>query len=153
MISIKLEKKEAVPVMSIRTKTSMDNLSAVMGKSFGAVAAYLAENGQAPAGVPFAAYYNLDMNDLDVEIGFPVSQKLPGRGEIQPGEIPGGEQVSCFYKGSYDNMKIPYDAMAKWLDENGYKATGTSYEFYLNDPGEVKPEDLETIIMFPVVKA
>ena len=39
------------------------------------------EMGKQPAGVPYAAYHNLDMQDMDVEVGFPVSKPLP-EGEV-----------------------------------------------------------------------
>lgn len=151
--TIQLNNKEAVPVLSIRTKAAVGDLPAVMGQAFGAIAGYLGECGQAPAGAPFAAYYNMDMNNLDIEIGFPVSKKVSGKGNIQPSEIPAGEQVSCFFKGSYEDMKTPYEEINKWLTQNGYVSLGTSYEFYLNDPSQVPPNELETLIMFPVKKA
>ena len=41
------------------------------------IAQYLAEQSEQPAGAPFVAYYNMDMQNLDVEIGFPVTACLP----------------------------------------------------------------------------
>jgi hypothetical protein len=44
--------------------------------------------GEQPAGPAFVAHHNMDMQNLDIEQGFPVSKPLPAKGEIQPGEIP-----------------------------------------------------------------
>lgn len=85
------------PTLTIRTRTPVDALPQIVGQAFGAVAQYLAELGETPAGPPFAAYHNMDMQDLDAEFGFPVSRPLAGRGEIQPGEIPGGLVASCLH--------------------------------------------------------
>ena len=88
-----LTQKTSQPTLSIRSRAAVQNMPELMGRSFGAVIQYLGELGEAPAGMPFAAFYNLDMDDLDVEIGWPVGQALPGRGEIQASEIPGGWQA------------------------------------------------------------
>ena len=148
--AIQINEKESVPVLSVRTKAAVADLPKVMGEAFKAVMDYLGECGEAPAGAPFAAYYNMDMNDLDVEMGFPVAKKITGKGIITSSEIPAGKQVTCFYKGSYESMTEPYGEISQWMTQNGCEATGTSYEFYLNSPMEVPPDQLETIIMFPV---
>ncbi len=94
-----IRKQQAQPVMSIRTKASVQNLPLVLGKGFGDVVNYIIVQGAQPQGPPFVAYYNMDMEDLDIEIGFPVAKKLPGAGDIKAGEIPAGKVASCVYTG------------------------------------------------------
>ncbi len=146
-----LEQKETLPVLSIRARTAVQNLPALIGQSYGAIAQYLGELGEAPAGMPFTAYYNMDMNDLDVEIGFPVGQRLPGRGEVQPGEIPGGWQATLLFVGRYDAMGPAYEALTEFVKNSGHEPTGVAYEFYLNDPTGLSPEEAQTLIMFPLI--
>ncbi|MFA4884750.1 MAG: GyrI-like domain-containing protein [Desulfotomaculaceae bacterium] len=98
------------------------------------------------ADAPFTAYYNLDMQDLDVEMGFPVMKPLPGNGEIISGEIPRGKYVSCMYKGAYSQMERPYNEMFKWIEENGYEQKGVYYEYYYNSPHDVPESELLTRI-------
>jgi len=38
------------------------------------------------------------------------------------------------------------------MNDNNHEPQGTSYEFYLNDPGTTVPEDLQTVIFIPVKK-
>jgi effector-binding domain-containing protein len=142
--------RPAQPVLSIRTHTSVKNLPAVVGQSFGAIAQYLGQLGQAPTGAPFAAYYNMDMENLDVELGYPVAKKVPGQGNIQPSEIPGGKAGACVYTGPYDQMPPAYEALTTWMKAQGHEATGVSYEFYLNAPDVVPPDALQTQIVFPI---
>jgi effector-binding domain-containing protein len=92
----------------------------------------------------------MDMQDLDVEIGFPVARELPGRGDIRAGEIAGGKAATCLYTGPYEDIGQPYEALSQWMEENGYEPTGVAYEMYLNDPQETPPEELQTQIMFPL---
>jgi effector-binding domain-containing protein len=68
-------------------------------------------------------------------------------------EIPGGKLAQCLYIGPYNKIEPAYNALTEWVKENGYEATGVAYEFYLNDPGEVAPEELLTQIVFPLKDA
>lgn len=142
--------RPAQPTLAVRTRTSVAKLPGAMGQAYGSIMQYLGEVRGFPAGAPFAAYYNVDKDDLDVEIGFPVATPLPGRGNVQPGEIPGGKTASCVHVGPYDQIEPTYAALSTFVAEQGYEATGVAYEFYLNDPGEVAPEELQTQVVFPL---
>ena len=148
--NIELTDQPPQPVLAVQIKTGVDNLPQELGKAYGAVIQYLNEIGKKPLDAAFAAYYNMDMDNLEVEAGFVVREPLPGKGEIKANEIPGGKQLSCLYKGSYKDCDKAYNAMMKSVEENGYMATGVSYEFYLNSPDEVPESELLTKIMFPL---
>lgn len=146
-----IKKQPAQAVMSIRTKTAVQNLPMVLGKAFGDVAMAIGEQGQQPRGPPFVAYYNMDMENLDIEIGFPVAKKLSGKGEVKPGEIPAGKVATCVYTGPYgDGMKEAYEALTKLVEEKGEVPTGIVYEIYFNSPMDTPPEKLQTQIVFPL---
>ena len=148
-----VKERPAQPALSIRTKTPVQNLPQVLGKVYGDIAKYLGALGEHPAGPPFAAYYNMDMQNLDVEIGFPVARTINGKGDIRAGEIPGGKVVTCLYTGPYSDIAPAYDALAQWIKDNGYTATGVSYEMYLDDPSDTSPQELKTQIVFPLKSA
>jgi effector-binding domain-containing protein len=145
-----LSEQKAQPVLSIRARTAVENLPKVIGESYGKIMQYLAELGEQPADAPYTAYYNLDMKDLDVEMGFPVAKPLPAKGEIESGEIPQGRYVSCMYKGAYSGMEQPYNEMFKWIAENSYEPKGVCYEYYYNSPNEVPESELLTRIAMPL---
>jgi effector-binding domain-containing protein len=134
--------------LSIRTRTAAQDLPQVFGEGYGKIAHYLEELGEQPIGPPFAAYYNMDMDNLDVELGFPVAQTLPGRAEIKAGEIPGSKVATCLHVGPYNEMEPAYTTLMQWMADNGYEATGVAYELYLNDPRETPPA--QTQIIFPL---
>lgn len=145
-----LREQPTQPTLTIRTRTAVQNLPQLIGQSYGAIAAHLGQMGQCPAGAPFAAYHNMDMQDLDVELGFPVPKELPGKDQIKAGHLPGGKYAVVLHTGPYDQVGPAYEALAKFVAEKGYQATGVAYEVYLNDPGQTKPEDLQTQVMFPL---
>lgn len=145
---IKMTEEKEQPVLSIRTRTTAAALPQEIGKAYGDVMGYLAEIGEQASGMPFAAYYNLDMEDLDVEMGFPVAKPIEGKGNVKLSSIPAGKQASCMFKGPYLQMAPAYEAMTKWINENGYTPTGVCYEFYFNSPEEVPESELLTKIVF-----
>lgn len=147
---IELTNEPSQRALSIRTRTSVEALPEEIGKAYNVIMQYLKEIGHEPSGVPFVAYYNLDMKDLDVEMGFPVSSAIAEKGNIKLSEIPGGKQISCMFKGPYKDMEAPYNEMTKWVKENEYTATGVAYEFYYNSPMDVPESELLTKIVFPL---
>lgn len=138
------------PVLSSRMVVPVQGLPQLLGKVYHSIIQHLCELGEQPAGPAFAAYYNMDMQALDVEAGFIVSGKLPGKGDIQAGEIPGGKAATYLYTGPYDGMEPVYNALFQWIGENGHKPAGTMYEMYLNGPDQVSPQELETQIVIPL---
>lgn len=140
----------AQPVLSVRTTTQVEQLPMELGRIFGAIAQLLCEMNEQPGGMPFVAYYNMDMQALEVEVGFPVQQPLPGKGEIECREIPAGKYASTLYVGPYEEMAPAYDSMNQWLAEHGYEPTGITYEYYLNGPDTATPQEYQTRIVFPL---
>jgi effector-binding domain-containing protein len=145
-----IKERVAQPTLSVRVRTPIDGLPKLLGESYGKVAGYLAGLDEEPAGAPFAAYYNMDMQDLDVEIGFPVTKPLAGKDDIQASEVPGGKLGYALHTGRYGDIAPAYDALTQFVKEQGYEPTGVSYEFYLNDPEETPQEKLQTQIVFPL---
>jgi len=145
---IEVVETAAQPVLHIKTVTPVGNLPQELGKAFMAIMQYLGELGEQPTDAPFTAYYNMDMERLEVEIGFPVSKALPGRGDILAGEIPAGKKVTRMYKGPYREMEPVYGAMTHYMQENGHDPSGVVYEFYYNSPMEVEESELLTKIVF-----
>lgn len=142
--------RSSQPTLVIRTRTPVQSLPQVVGQAYGAIMEYAGQLGVQPSGAPFVAYYNMDMEDLDMEIGFPFGQKPPGKGSVLAGEIPGGKAAACLHVGPYDQLGAAYEALHKWMQANGCVPTGVAYEFYLNDPQATPPAELQTQLVFPL---
>jgi effector-binding domain-containing protein len=138
----------AQPILTIRTHTPVAKLPQVLGESYGAIGQYLSRLGETPGGAPFVAYYNMNMEDLDIEVGFPVSKPLPNSGPIQSNQMPAGKYATCLYKGPYNECGPAYEELTRWVLAQGCETTGVAYEFYLNDPTETPPQELKTQIIF-----
>jgi len=150
LYNCELIEQTSQPTLVIHTRTSVENLPQVLGNAYQKIAQYFGETGSQPSGAPFVTYFNMDMQSLDVEIGFPIAKALDGRGDIQPSEIPGGKLARCLYTGPYPEIGPAYESLMQYVAKEGYQTTGISYEFYLNDPTVTPPSELQTQIMFPL---
>jgi effector-binding domain-containing protein len=137
-------------ILYVRTRTPVEGLPQVLGKWFGGIMQYLSSLGEYPTGEPFVGYFNLDMTNLDIQIGFPVSKAFEGKGEIQPGTIPAGEIAECFHYGSYESVENTYNLLVAFCKEKARETTGVAYEYYYNSPDEVPVEQLKTRVVFPL---
>jgi effector-binding domain-containing protein len=152
MFPCELRSQAPQPTLSIRFTTPAEDLRCQFGRAYTAVIEYLKDQPAQPAGPAFAIYYNMDMTALDVEAGFPVSTPVPGKGEIQAGEIPGEMFAICHYTGPYNGLWQAYDDLAKFVIDRGYAPSGVAYEWYLNGPDEVLEAELRTDIAFPIIR-
>ena len=147
---IELNEVTAQPVLAVCFRSSVEELPGQLGKIYGNIINHIQKSGGTTPLMPYVAYFNLDMQDLDLEAGFTITTAVPGAGEINAGEIPAGKQVTCTHKGPYAASEVAYNEMAAWMQENKCIPTGVAYEFYLNSPEEVPESDLLTRIMFPL---
>ncbi|WP_319560768.1 GyrI-like domain-containing protein [Marispirochaeta sp.] len=136
--------------LALRYTTPVSKLSETMGKLYNEIAAYMQQEEIPFAGAPFALYHNMDMEALDVEIGFPVSSPARGKGRIQAGTLPGGKVLCTLYTGPYSGMEKPYGELMDYIQQHKLKTASFSYEYYLNDPAITPEDELQTEIYFPL---
>ena len=105
--------------LAIRQFTPVEKLSEAMGASYGAIAQYIGVNGASFAGPPYCMYYNMDMSNLDVEIGFPVQGEIEGNGKIKVCSVPGGPAATAIHNGPYDTIGTTYEKLTGFVKEKG----------------------------------
>lgn len=149
-INEEIKSVESQKTIMVRLTTPAGKLSDVMGEVYGELGAFMGEKGIVPAGAPYAMYYNMDMEALDVEMGFPVAGDPACEGRIKAGEIPGGKIAAAVHTGPYDKLEETYNKLMAFVKEKGLDVQEWMYEYYLNSPLEVKPEELQTQICYPV---
>ncbi len=149
-MSIKCEmvELEVQKTLCKRTRCAMQNLPSLIEKTYLEIIQYMGEIGEQPSGVPYIGYFNMDMNDLEVEIGFPVSKDMAEKENIIMSEIPAGKYATVIHMGSYTKLESSYNILMEWMEENHLQGTYIGYEYYLNDPGKFPEDKLETKILF-----
>ena len=134
---------------AIRVRTPLARLKDELGKGDGEIMGGLGSQGMTPGGAAFAIYYNMDMNDLDVEMGFVVASTCRAAGRMKPGTLPGGRTVVAVHKGPYETMERTYNEITAFMAQQKVTPRGACYEVYITGP-DVKPEDMVTEIYFPL---
>ena len=164
MITVpRLEKRNAIPYVAIRTQVSVP-FGAVLPPLWGKVFAWLATKGITPSGAPFIRYLTTDMaRKLDLEVGFPVAVPVPGDHRISAGVFPAGRYAVCVYSGPYEGLVEATAALLEWAQKNNVVwQTATvdniewweaRIEFYLTDPAaEPDPQKWQTELAFLVAE-
>jgi effector-binding domain-containing protein len=139
-----LKELASVPSLTIRAHTPMHDIAKLFDAGFREITDLLRSQGLSPAGSPFARYYNMEMEALDVEFGFPVPGSANGSGRVMNSATPSGNAASCLYIGPYSEIEPAYDALMKWAADNGFAQSGEAYEIYLDDPAHTPAEQLRT---------
>lgn len=107
--------------------------------------AFLDERHISAAGPPFFRYHVVDMdNELDAEVGVPLSNPVGGDGEINPGILPAGRYVRITHVGHPDELIDVNRRLLAWaaeqqlewdVDESGQR-WGARLEVHHTDPVE-----------------
>ena len=145
----KLVDRSEQPYVAIRTQVAMQELGTVIPPLLGEVFAWLGKQSLAPAGAPFIRYLVIDMaTELDVELGVPVADAVPGDSRVSAGVLPAGRYATLIYAGPYegDGLMQANAALLAWGKEQGLTwdaqvtergdAFSARLESWLTDPGE-----------------
>jgi AraC family transcriptional regulator len=90
--------------------------------------------------------------EMEWEMGFPVTKQAMVQAPLEKKEWTYTKVVTATYMGPYEDIHRIYDKLLPWMDKNGYVMDGPVMEKYLNNPSQVKPEELKTEIWIPCRK-
>ncbi|MCX6048560.1 MAG: GyrI-like domain-containing protein [Chloroflexi bacterium] len=142
----KLADRNEQPYMGIRTQVPMQEFPRVIPQLLDEVFAWLGQQGVAVAGAPLMRFHVINMAaDMDIELGVPVGQALPGDGRVAPNVLPAGCYASLIYTGVKNGFE-GNKALLAWATEKGLvwdtypseqgDGFGARYESFLTSPDE-----------------
>jgi DNA-binding transcriptional MerR regulator len=120
---------------------------------------YLQQKDARMMGPPMAIYHDPEFKeqDWDIEVVMPLNEELAPSQSVNVYELPGAEKMACVvHTGPFATIGEAYDAVAKWIDQNGYHIIGPARELNLRLPDKLGDQnDPNTVneIQFPVEKA
>jgi effector-binding domain-containing protein len=109
-------------------------------------------------GPPMAVYHDREFKerDWDIEVCMPILDPMTAQQRLKVYEMSGFEAAACVvHAGPFLTINEAYDAVAKWIDANGYQVTGPWREVNLrppDPPGDQNDPNTVTEIQFPVQK-
>ena len=145
---MKVEKRNEQKTIAIKTTTNLKELPKALGEGYDEIMAFMKQNDISPAGPAFTLYLNEDMENLNIEMGFPITNEIQAGARIISSKLPGGKFAIAFHKGPYTKLEQTYTKLMNFTKEKGIETKGIGYELYLNDPATTIPEELETEIAF-----
>lgn len=139
------------PMACIREHVRVDAMPQFFDRVFHAVMAAVQRQGAAPAGPPFALYFGMPTDTVDVAAGFPVTRPIEADGDVQPGALPGGRTYEAVHVGPYDAMEATYHALIERMAADGVPPADVMWEQYLSDPQtQPDPAAWRTRVCWPV---
>jgi DNA-binding transcriptional MerR regulator len=109
-------------------------------------------------GPPMAIYHDKEFKerDWDIEVVMPLGDEIAPSQRVQVYELPGADKMACVvHTGPFATIGEAYDAIAKWIDQNGYHIVGPGRELNLRLPdtlGDQNDPNTVNEIQFPVEK-
>lgn len=89
--------------------------------------------------------------DVDIEIQACVKGTYPDTEHVKFKTVPPVEVASVTYQGSYEQLPGVNQAMAAWVNDNGYDFNGPMFCIYHVSPAQTdNPEELVTEVCYPV---
>lgn len=104
-------------------------------------------------GVYFGSPEQATNEELDWEIGFPMTPQSLVQPPLEKKEFNYDQVVSAVHTGSYASIGETITMMLEWMEANGYAPAGPVLERYMDmNPQELKPEAMTTEIWIPCQK-
>jgi DNA-binding transcriptional MerR regulator len=109
-------------------------------------------------GPPMALYHDTEFKerDWDIEVCMPLTEEIAANKQVKVYDLPGSEKMACVvHTGPFATIGEAYDAVAKWIDQNGYQIVGPGRELNLRLPerlGDQNDPNTVNEIQYPVEK-
>ncbi len=89
--------------------------------------------------------------DVDVEIQKNVVGTYPDTEHVKFKTVPAVKVASATFRGSYDQISAVNEAVAAWVEDNGWTFDGLFFNIYHVSPHETRnPEEFVTEVCYPV---
>jgi effector-binding domain-containing protein len=134
-------------ILSIRTTIHFNDYPNTAKQAYKKIIKYAELNGLLFSSGPFVCYHNADLENLDIEMGFPVAKPVSGNDDIVGYTIPVQKAVSGIFLGAYEDTDPLMFEIIQWIMEHGYEHQGKIFNYYLNDEDRNASELLTQIVV------
>lgn len=126
------------------------------GGLWGELEGYLAMQRVRPVGACFTLYHDDEFKerDWDLEVCEPIADDISESKRVKVRTLPASTMACTMHNGPFVTISEAYNAIGKWITDNGYRITGPCREVYLRPSKNGSQTDPDTVteIQFPVEK-
>ena len=142
---------ELVRVAAVRSIVAPEDVPDFMSDALGLVAIALREAGVEPTGPPFARYFTMGADGLDMAAGLPVAEPFAGAGVVRPAELPAGSAAVAAFVGPHDGLEAAWRSVRRRIGELGRTPGAEPWEVYFIGPGsEIDEAAWRTELIWPL---
>lgn len=138
--------------VAVRVESGVQDMSQMMGISFGKLMDYMGTKGAQMSGTPFAIWYQWeDTSKFVYDCAVPVSKKINDKGDIRFINTYKGKAASVEHWGDYSTSGNSWEKLMMYVGDNKLEQNGDPWEVYITDPGsEPNPEKWLTVLYCPI---
>ena len=136
MAKVKVEKTKPVTLAYVEHRGSYDEIpfQKYMEKLYGWAKEKHIRPGLFSIGIYYDSPDRTPPEKCRSEIGIPIYGEVEPEDDIRIKEVPSMEVATISHKGPSSDYPKTYDALSKWIAENGYEWVGPSFETYTRRP-------------------
>jgi len=139
----------------VSTPLDSDSIGAKLGAAYGEIMTYAGENKLEMMGAPIAitTHFSMEESLWEFKAAIPfneISEDLALTGRLEKEMSYAGKAVRATHVGPYSESPATYYALEDYFKNNGLEQGDAMWEEYIDDPMEVKEEELRTYIYFSI---
>lgn len=167
-LDIRIEEQPPLHALEIAEHAPMWKIPKLLGNAFPRIDKHISDEGGKRAGAPYVRYLDIDWQQMRhcgplrmmwlmmtskqlMRIGMAVEAPIDGKGDIEAVAMDAQSCVRTIHKGPYQKVGDTYNKVIDWAEANMVQLADYTIENYINDPTTVAREDIETLILIPVV--
>jgi AraC family transcriptional regulator len=142
---------QSQPAIAIRATIKANAIGDTLGQIYPRVWNFVTASGGQPSGPPYARYYHVEPERVELEGGIPVATRMPADETIVATALPAGRVAVTRHIGPYQELNNAWMALADWIKAQGYTPVDAGWESYVSDPGDHSdPSTLITDVYWPI---
>jgi effector-binding domain-containing protein len=140
----------ATHAIAIHAKVPMSDLAVFFGEAFGRLAVFAQAHGTFCSDMPFARYFKVSPEEVEVEALMPVNATVAGEGDVIEVDLPPGRAAEIRHVGPYWTLGQTYAELERWMTDHHHTSSDVPREVYLSGPAGLEPEEWETLVVQPI---
>ncbi|MDA9312645.1 GyrI-like domain-containing protein [Vicingaceae bacterium] len=139
---------EAMSIISIKDSCSVEEVARKMTEIYTELGIFMGTNGIEASGNSLSLYYTYSPEKVVFEPAFPVSGEVIEEGRIKVSEMAEGKAIKAVYRGDYSGLEGVHMGIDEYAKLSNIMLADYCWEVYLNQPGEVGDNELETHVYY-----